>query len=277
MAINLPERCYCADVDYPMAIVGTAGRRLIVYSLENNPSEYKQMESPLKFQHRAVSIFRDKQKKPIGFALGSIEGRVAIQYVSGLTNLFSFYYIIWVESLKQQRKLKTHLFQTRWMQRIPKITSRSNAIASMETTIFRIFMLWMTSNSIRCMAHWWRLARTVHSVSGTKMRAPNSSRPNRWTNQSPNAVSVHAAIFSLMPWVTTGAKAMNTTIHRKRRTFSCARASKNWNQDKVNPKWTHFFWLFSFPLNDCVSFDCFSICTKKKHIFMSINLNWHRK
>lgn len=93
MAINLPERCYCADVEYPMAIVGTAGRRLIVYSLENNITEYKQMESPLKFQHRAVSIFRDKQKKPIGFALGSIEGRVAIQYVSDLTNFFSFYII----------------------------------------------------------------------------------------------------------------------------------------------------------------------------------------
>lgn len=82
MGINLPERCYCADVDFPMAIVGTASRRLIVYSLENKPTEFKQNESPLKFQHRAVSIFRDKKKTPTGYALGSIEGRVAIQYVS---------------------------------------------------------------------------------------------------------------------------------------------------------------------------------------------------
>lgn len=82
MAINLPERCYCADVDYPMAIVGTAGRGLIVYSLENKPTEFKRTESPLKFQHRAVSIFRDKKKAPTGYAVGSIEGRVAIQYVS---------------------------------------------------------------------------------------------------------------------------------------------------------------------------------------------------
>lgn len=82
MAISLPERCYCADVDFPMAIVGTAGRRLIVYSLENKPTEFKQNESPLKFQHRAVAIFRDKKKTPTGYALGSIEGRVAIQYVS---------------------------------------------------------------------------------------------------------------------------------------------------------------------------------------------------
>lgn len=82
MAINLPERCYCADVDYPMAVVGTAGRGLIVYSLENSPTEFKRQESPLKYQHRTISIFRDKNKKPTGYALGSIEGRVAIQYVN---------------------------------------------------------------------------------------------------------------------------------------------------------------------------------------------------
>lgn len=82
MAINLPERCYCADVDYPMAIVGTAGRGLIVYSLENKPTEFKRTESPLKYQHRTVAIFKDKKKTPTGYALGSIEGRVAIQYVS---------------------------------------------------------------------------------------------------------------------------------------------------------------------------------------------------
>lgn len=82
--INLPERCYCADVCYPMAIVGTAGRGLIVYSLENGPNEYKRQESPLKYQHRSISIFRDK-KQPAGYALGSIEGRVAIQYMSPAT------------------------------------------------------------------------------------------------------------------------------------------------------------------------------------------------
>ncbi|XP_034477304.1 mRNA export factor [Drosophila innubila] len=82
MAINLPERCYCADVDYPMAVVGTAGRGLIIYSLENSPTEYKRQESPLKYQHRTISIFKDKKKTPTGYALGSIEGRVAIQYVN---------------------------------------------------------------------------------------------------------------------------------------------------------------------------------------------------
>lgn len=64
--ITLPERCYCADVDYPMAVVGTAGRGLIVYQLEGKPQEFKRIDSPLKYQHRCVAIFRDKKKVPTG-------------------------------------------------------------------------------------------------------------------------------------------------------------------------------------------------------------------
>lgn len=84
LTINLPERCYCADVVYPMAVVGTAGRGLIVYQLEGTPQEFKRIDSPLKYQHRSVSIFLDTKKNPAaptGFALGSVEGRVAIHYV----------------------------------------------------------------------------------------------------------------------------------------------------------------------------------------------------
>ena len=82
VTLNLPERCYCADVDFPVAVVTTAGRHLIVYQLENTPSEFKRFDSPLKYQHRCVSVFKDKKGMPAGFALGSIEGRVAIQYIN---------------------------------------------------------------------------------------------------------------------------------------------------------------------------------------------------
>lgn len=83
MVVSLPERVYCADVVYPMAIVGTAQRGIICYQLENQPSEYKRIDSPLKYQNRCVSIFRDPKKnnQPVGFALGSVEGRVAIQFI----------------------------------------------------------------------------------------------------------------------------------------------------------------------------------------------------
>ncbi|CAF96553.1 unnamed protein product [Tetraodon nigroviridis] len=112
MSLQMPERCYCADVvgalpedkkrflkdnialslfdsvpdspvqEYPMAVVATAERGLIVYQLENQPSEFRRIDSPLKHQHRCVAIFKDKQNKPTGFALGSIEGRVAIHYIN---------------------------------------------------------------------------------------------------------------------------------------------------------------------------------------------------
>lgn len=86
LTIALPERAYSADVDYPVAVVTTASRHLIVYQLEGTPSEYKRVESPLKYQHRCVSVFKDKKGMPTGFALGSIEGRVAIQYINVAAN-----------------------------------------------------------------------------------------------------------------------------------------------------------------------------------------------
>lgn len=85
MTVQLPEKSYCADVLYPMAVVSTSNRAIIVYSLENGLRQVKMVESPLKFQHRCVSIFTDKDKPnqpPNGFAIGSVEGRVAIQYLN---------------------------------------------------------------------------------------------------------------------------------------------------------------------------------------------------
>ena len=82
LTLDLKERCYAADVIYPMAVVTTAQRGIIVYQLENTPSEFKRIDSPLKYQHRCVSIFKDKKNAPAGFALGSVEGRVAIQYIN---------------------------------------------------------------------------------------------------------------------------------------------------------------------------------------------------
>ena len=67
MNIDLGERCYCADVDYPMAVVGTAGRGIIIYTLEGQPKEFKRIDPPLKYQHRCISIFRDKKASPTGW------------------------------------------------------------------------------------------------------------------------------------------------------------------------------------------------------------------
>jgi len=80
--LQMPERVYCADVKYPMGMVSCADRKLVCLKLDHEPSEFQKIESPLKYQHRCISIFKDKsQSNPVGFALGSIEGRVAINYI----------------------------------------------------------------------------------------------------------------------------------------------------------------------------------------------------
>lgn len=58
---------------YPMAVVGTAGRQVIIYQLENQPSEFKRIESPLKYQvnflhllcETYLSIFMITLKEPM--------------------------------------------------------------------------------------------------------------------------------------------------------------------------------------------------------------------
>ncbi|XP_066903495.1 protein Rae1-like isoform X2 [Halyomorpha halys] len=88
--ISLPERCYCADVKYPMAIVGTASKNLIVYQLDCGPQEYSRPDYPLKLQMRCVSIFMNKENRPTGYAVGSVEGKVAIQYIQEPSSNFTF-------------------------------------------------------------------------------------------------------------------------------------------------------------------------------------------
>lgn len=79
--VNLSERAYSMDVKGAMMVVATADRKVCVYNLagwNNGPVPQTQTESPLRYQTRCVSIFPDQQ----GFAVGSIEGRVGIEYFS---------------------------------------------------------------------------------------------------------------------------------------------------------------------------------------------------
>jgi mRNA export factor len=75
--LPMPERVYCMDVVYPISIVCTADRHVLIYDLRRPNVEYKRLTSPLKYQSRCVALFPDKT----GYALGSIEGRVAIHHV----------------------------------------------------------------------------------------------------------------------------------------------------------------------------------------------------
>jgi len=58
-------------------VVGTADRQLLMYDIRKAQQPFRQFQSPLKYQSRCIACFPDMT----GFALGSIEGRVAISYV----------------------------------------------------------------------------------------------------------------------------------------------------------------------------------------------------
>lgn len=76
-SIDLPERCYDIDVRENLMVVATADRSVLVYDVSGSqPREHVRKQSPLKYQTRCVSCFPDMS----GFAIGSIEGRVGIQY-----------------------------------------------------------------------------------------------------------------------------------------------------------------------------------------------------
>jgi mRNA export factor len=75
--VTCQERVYTMDVRKNLLVVGTADRYINVIDLKQPEKFYKTIQSPLKWQTRVVSCFTDAQ----GFAIGSIEGRCAIQYV----------------------------------------------------------------------------------------------------------------------------------------------------------------------------------------------------
>jgi len=75
--VQMPERVYCMDVRGVLMVVGTAERHVCIYDLRNMNKAFRSFQSPLKFQSRCIASFPDRT----GFALGSIEGRVAISHV----------------------------------------------------------------------------------------------------------------------------------------------------------------------------------------------------
>ncbi|KAK0636343.1 WD40-repeat-containing domain protein [Bombardia bombarda] len=77
VTLQCQERVYTMDVRNDLLVIGTADRYINVVNLKEPQRFYKTIQSPLKWQTRVVSCFTDSQ----GYAIGSIEGRCAIQYV----------------------------------------------------------------------------------------------------------------------------------------------------------------------------------------------------
>jgi mRNA export factor len=87
--VAMQERVYALDVAQSLLVVGTAERHINIINLANPQTIFKSMISPLKWQTRVVSCFPDA----LGFAVGSIEGRCAIQYIEDKNEKYVFFHI----------------------------------------------------------------------------------------------------------------------------------------------------------------------------------------
>ena len=74
---NQGEKVYTMSVCGEKLVVGTAGRKILVWDVRNMSYTLQKRESNLKYQTRAIRCFPNKQ----GFVLSSIEGRVAVEYL----------------------------------------------------------------------------------------------------------------------------------------------------------------------------------------------------
>jgi len=77
VSVPIQDKPYCADVRDHIAVVATSSPNIYVFNLQQPQQPMRTVQSQLKFQSRCVKIFADKA----GFAVGSIEGRVAINHV----------------------------------------------------------------------------------------------------------------------------------------------------------------------------------------------------
>jgi len=80
-------------------VVATAERKIGMFDLRKPGVAMQWINSPLKFQSRCVAVFPDCT----GFALGSIEGRVAIHYLESNAQRVNF-------AFKCHRRNKTQIF-----------------------------------------------------------------------------------------------------------------------------------------------------------------------
>jgi WD40 repeat protein len=82
--INVPERVYCMDTASPRVVVGCADKKVHVFDLRAPSAAAQSIEPLIKMQLRSLACFPNKTS----FAVGSIEGRVAIHYFDQVHKLW---------------------------------------------------------------------------------------------------------------------------------------------------------------------------------------------
>lgn len=103
-------------------VVGTAGRKILVWDIRNMSFTLQKRESNLKYQTRAIRCFPNKQ----GFVLSSIEGRVAVEYFD--TN---------PEVQKKKYAFKCHRIKEDGLEKIYPVNAIRYFVAFHDTTFFK--------------------------------------------------------------------------------------------------------------------------------------------
>ncbi|OAA33568.1 WD40 repeat-like-containing domain protein [Moelleriella libera RCEF 2490] len=77
VSLDVKERVYAMDIKENLCVVATPSKNIHVIDLTKPKDIYKTIQCSLHWQTRTVSCFKECD----GFAVGSIEGRCAIQYI----------------------------------------------------------------------------------------------------------------------------------------------------------------------------------------------------
>lgn len=76
-SVATSDKVYAMDARAPLLVVGTADRQLRVYDIRKPTVVFHEKQAQLKHQFRCLATFPDS----MGYAVGSIEGRVSIDHI----------------------------------------------------------------------------------------------------------------------------------------------------------------------------------------------------
>ena len=125
-------------------VIGTADKKLHVFNIANLGSKVAEFDSMLKYQTRCISIFNDSQ----GFAMGCIEGRVAVEYFCDMQT-----------KMQQQRLGSNAPKATNLKNFIFKCHREGNNIYSVNTIDFHHYNTFCTAGSDGTFCWWDKEAR----------------------------------------------------------------------------------------------------------------------
>ncbi|RHY44832.1 hypothetical protein DYB26_011103 [Aphanomyces astaci] len=79
-------KVYAMSTKENLLVVGLSTKRISLYDIRRASAPIQDIDSPLKYQIRCIELFPDAQ----GYAIGSTEGRVALEYVDAARKGYAF-------------------------------------------------------------------------------------------------------------------------------------------------------------------------------------------